>query len=133
MLYINNMPMACALYKKSCIKVQKALWGLKTKIVYTQTNSPIEGRYLEYGPVNGFKIQHFLETSSENLDECARGMGVLQTTENGRFCLSLCYSKDRLFAAMQLSQYVDFDYCPIGKIRFAEGEEAKTLLRPFVK
>lgn len=132
MEYINNMELANALYHNPNIKVQKRFFGLKTVVIYTQTNSTVVGRYQEFDNESGRKIQQLLESTIDKLNTIARKLGHPQPVDNGKYCLSMCFSQDHQFVAMQLSQYVDFDYHPVGSIRFAEGEEAEMLLKPFV-
>ena len=52
---------------------------------------------------------------------------------NGHWRLSLCYSKDRKFAALCFSEFVGFEYKTIEGPRFIEGEDAAKILQAFVK
>ncbi|MCL4102007.1 hypothetical protein SAMN05720766_1084 [Fibrobacter sp. UWH9] len=133
MEFINNMELACGLFKNSHIQVKKAFFGLKKNVIYTLTNSIVRGSYMEYDFTNGKKVAMLLETPWESLEAVLGKVGRPVPADNGMFCLSMCYSQDRKFAAMQLCRYVSFDYVPTCDIRFAEGDEAEILLRPFVK
>ncbi len=133
MSFINNVEMAKALFQKSCIKVEKAFFGLKTKVIYTLTNSPLVGDYQEYDSSNGRKAKYLLDLPSSKLKNVLQEESPLTPVPNGMFSLSLCYSKDHRFAAFQLSQYIEFDYHPVSDIRFAEGDEAEALLHAFVR
>lgn len=129
----NNEEMAKAIFNKSCIKVKKCFFGLITKVIYTLTDSPVVGAYQEYDASNGEKAKLFLSLPPEMLRSTIQKDGRVKPAENGKFCMSLCYSRDHRFAAFLLSQYINFDYRPVGEIRFAEGDEAETLLEAFVK
>ena len=126
---VKSMELAEALFQKNCIKVEKAFFGLKTKVSYVPTNSPVVGLYLEYDSDVGKQIKQLVSAEWKNLknekapDDCS----------NGHYRLAICFSKDRQFVALQLSQYVDFEYHPISEIRFAEGSTAETVLRVFMK
>lgn len=133
MEFINNMEVAEALYQCPCIEVKKTFFGLKKDILYTQTNSIVKGTFLEYDCNNGRRVEMLLSTPWESMEAVTRKIGYPQPAENGMYCLSLCYSCDRRFAVLQLSRYYEFDYHPVSKIRFAEGDEAETLLKPFLR
>lgn len=133
MSFINNVEMAKALFQKSCIKVEKAFFGLQTKVIYTLTNSPVVGDYQEYDTINGRKIKYFLELPSTKLAKELQKGTKIEPAENGVFSLCFCYSKDHQFAAFLLSQYIEFDYCPVSDIRFVQGGEAEALLHALSK
>lgn len=132
MEYIRNMDLASALYRNPNIKIQKGLFGLRKSVVYVQTNSPVRSLYMEYDSANGLKIKRLLEMSADSSSDCLFDFGDIKKAENGMFSLSVCYSLDKKFAALQLSQYVNFGYHPVGDVRVAEGKEAELLLKPFV-
>jgi len=133
MEFINNMELASGLFKNPHIQLKKAFFGLKKNVVYTRTNSVVKGKYMEFDYTNGQKVQMLLDAPWESLEAVVSKMGCPVPAENGMFCLSMCFSQDRRFAAMQLCRYVGFDYVPVHDIRFAEGDEAEALLSPFVK
>ena len=130
---IKKMEMASALFEKNCIKVEKTCLGLFTKVTYTPTNSPVVGLCQEFDSANGQKVQEILSAASSELDRVEQKVGKLQVADNGCFRLSICFSKDHKFAALQIAQYTNFQYKPMGEVRFAEGEEAIKVLQPFVK
>lgn len=130
---VKNMEMAKTVFGMNCIKVEKALFGLMTKVVYTPTNSPVVGVCLDFDPVNGEKVRHIIEVSPDKVESVVEKEGLPKACDNGNFRLSICYSKDCQFAALQLQQFSNFSYHQVGEIRFAEGELAAKELRPFVK
>lgn len=133
MEFINNMEVAEALYHSPCIEVKKTFFGLKKDVLYTQTNSVVKGRYMEYDCSNGRRAEMLLSAPWESLEALARKIGYPEPADNGMYCLSVCFSCDHRFAVLQLSRYYEFDYHPISEIRFAEGDEAEVLLKIFLK
>ena len=130
---ISKMEMANALFNKPYIKTEKKFFGFKTNVTYTKTNSPVVGICQEFSPTEGQKVQAIVEASLESLDATIQREGRPKTSDNGNFCLNLCYSQDREFAALQLQQFSGFEYHNVGGIRFVEGDEAHKLLAVFVK
>ena len=57
---ISKMEMATALFNQIYIKTEKAFFGLKTKITYAPTNSPVVGTSLEFAPAEGQKAKAIL-------------------------------------------------------------------------
>ena len=133
MANISNMEIASAVFEKSCIKVEKSFFGLKTKVTYVPTNSPIVGETLESASAEGAKLDRLVAASPNDVESILQKTGRPETSPNGHWLVSICYSKDHKFVAMQLSEFVGFDYKAVGDVRFAEGEDAEKLLRPFVK
>lgn len=133
MEFINNMEVAEALYQCPCIEVKKTFFGLKKDVLYTQTNSIVRGMFLEYDCCNGRRVEMLLSSPWESLEAVARKIGYPEPADNGMYCLSLCYSCDHRFVMMQLSRFIEFDYHPISSIRMAEGDEAETLFKTFIK
>jgi len=60
---ISKMEMATALFNQIYIKTEKAFFGLKTKVTYAPTNSPIVGTSLEFATGNDAKklLQAFIK------------------------------------------------------------------------
>lgn len=133
MANIAKMEMANDLFKKDCIKVEKAFLGLMTKVVYTPTNSPLVGICLEYDVANGQKVKQLIESAPSKLEAIIQKEGCPKPSDNGNVRLSICFSKDHHFAALQLSQFSNFEYHPMSEIHFVEGEDAEKELRPFIK
>lgn len=132
MANIANMEMASAVFEKSCIKVEKKFFGLMTKVTYVPTNSPVVGVTLEYATMEGDRLNRLVVANPNNVETILQKVGRPVASSNGHWMVSICYSKDHKFVALQLSEYIGFDYNKIGEIRFAEGEDAEKLLRPFV-
>lgn len=130
---IKKMEMASALFKKDCIKVEKAFFGLVTKITYIPTGSPVVGLSLEFDPINGEKVSQLIDASAGNLEALIKKVGCLKCCDNGNYRLSLCFSRDHRFAALQLHQFSNFSYRSVGEIRFVEGDVAEREISLFVK
>lgn len=130
---ISKMEMATALFNQIYIKTEKTFFGLKTKITYAPTNSPVVGTSLEFAPAEGQKAKAILEASPAELNAVLQKNGRPQTGENGNMKLNLCYSRDHEFAAFHLQQFSGFEYHTVVETRFATGDEAKKLLHAFIK
>ncbi|MCQ2106923.1 MAG: hypothetical protein MJZ26_14165 [Fibrobacter sp.] len=130
---IRRMELASVLSKNPSIMTEKRFLGFKTCFTYRPTHSPLVGIYLEYDPINGHRVRQLVASAPDEVDELIQKEGMPHPSCNGNIRLCLCYSRDHHFAAMQLSQYANFDYHPIDEIRVAEGEEAEKLLYPFVR
>ena len=130
---ISKMEMATALFNQIYIKTEKTFFGLKTKVTYAPTNSPVVGTYLEFAPAEGQKVKTILEATPAELDAVLQKNGRPQTGENGNMKLNICYSRDHEFAAFHLQQFSGFEYRTIIETRFVAGDEAKKLLQVFIK
>lgn len=130
---ISKMEMATALFNQIYIKTEKAFFGLKTKVTYAPTNSPVVGTSLEYSPAEGQKAKAILEASPAELDAVLQKNGRPQTSDNGNMKLNLCYSRDHEFATFHLQQFSGFEYHTVIETKFATGNEAKKLLHAFIK
>lgn len=108
-------------------------FGLKTKVTYTMTNSPVVGLCFDYALADGEKVKRLVLASPDEVGMILEEQGCPSTSPNGHWRLSLCYSLDRKFAVFHFSEYVGFEYKPIGETRFVEDDDAKKLLLPFVK
>ena len=130
---ISKMEMASALFSKSYIKVEKKFFGFITKVTYTPTNSPVVGLCLDYALADGEKVKRLATAAPGEVVTLIKKEGKPATSPNGHWRLSLCYSQDRRFAALHVSEFVGFEYKTIGEIRFLEGDDAGKILQAFVK
>ena len=130
---ISKMEMAEALFSKSYIKVEKKFFGFITKVTYTPTNSPVVGLCLDYALADGEKVKHLATAAPGEVVTLIKKDGRPATCPNGHWRLSLCYSQDRRFAALHVSEFIGFEYKTIGEIRFVEGDDAAKILQAFVK
>ncbi len=124
--------MAGLLFKKSCIKTEKAFFGLKTKVIYTPTNSVVIGESLDYDCANGKKVLEFYSAAPNQVELLIKKDGRPETSCNGNTRLFLCYSKDHKFAALQVFMYSNFEYHSAGDAKFYEGIDAEMVLKAFV-
>lgn len=123
----NELAMQKALAQKSYIQIEKRFLGLKTNITYQPTHSPVHSVYLEFNPQEGAFVQRILFAKASEIPSLCTHK--IKATVNGKFRLYLCASKDRNFAALQLSVYEDFSFKPVGEIRFVIGDEARKILQ----
>lgn len=130
---ISKMEMAKTVFGHPSIKVEKAFFGLKTKVTYTKTNCAVKGLCLEYTLDDGKKIIDFLNAEEGSIDDAVQKIGKLSTSDYGSLRLALCYSEDKRFAALQLYKYQNFSYITDGKVWIYEGDDAEKHLRPFIK
>jgi hypothetical protein len=130
---ISKMEMAKALFEKPYIKVEKKFFGFITNITYTPTNSPIVGLCLDYALADGEKVKQLAFAAPGEVVTLIKKDGKPETSPNGHWRLSLCYSKDRKFAALCFSEFVGFEYKTIEGPRFLEGDDAGKILQAFVK
>ena len=110
---ISKMEMATALFNQIYIKTEKTFFGLKTKVTYAPTNSPVVGNALEFAPAEGQKVKAILEASPAELDAVLQKNGRPQTGENGNMKLNICYSRDHEFAAFHLQLFARPRICGI--------------------
>ncbi|MCL4102005.1 hypothetical protein [Fibrobacter sp. HC4] len=115
------------------ISNNKTFLGLKESIFSNTTKSDVDGIELKLNSEDGDKIKELLELPDETICEMASKMDCLSSAEDGTYELSVCYSQDRKFAALQLAKYMAFKYRPVTGVRFVENETAESLLKILLK
>jgi len=130
---ISKMEMAKALFTKDYIKTEKAFFGFMTKVTYVPTNSPVVGLSLDYLLADGDKVLRLASAAPNELEALLKQNGYPQVSTNGHWRLSVCYSKDRKFVALQVLEFVGFEYKPVDEPRFIEGDDAAKFIGIFVK
>jgi len=130
---ISKMEMAKALFTKDYIKTEKAFFGFMTKVTYVPTNSPVVGLSLDYLLADGDKVLRLASAAPNELEALLKQIGYPQVSTNGHWRLSVCYSKDRKFVALQVLEFVGFEYKPVDEPRFIEGDDAAKFIGIFVK
>lgn len=133
MANIAKMEMASALFEKDFIKVEKCFLGLSTKVTYLPTNSPVKGVSLDFDAMNGQRLAGLILAKSGEFEAAFQKNGMMQSCDNGNSRVTLCFSQDRQFVALQLFQFSNFSYHSVGEIRFFEGSDATKVLHLFVK
>lgn len=119
--------MASAVAQNNHISIQKSLFGLVQKAVYTPTGSPVDAFQLDYSQETAASLTRLLSAPAEELKSVVDSIGHLPTAHIGNVRLELCLSRDHQFAAMQLFRYADFDYRPDSGVRILEGSDAETV------
>ena len=126
MANIYNLQMAEAVCADSRISVNKSFFGLRTKVVYTPTNSEVEVKSIEYSPETGAQWKRILNQSRSELYRALNGFHP-QPVVNGNYMLEACVSRDGAFAALQLLQYEQLGYEAVSDVVILEGEDAAAL------
>lgn len=129
----NNVEMDSALHHNSRLDVKRTFFNLIETIFYSPSHSKIEGEDLELDAETGEKIKELLELPDDSVYERSMKMNKVSTVENGMYNLSVYYSEDHQFAALQLTKYLSFEYRPVTAIRFLENETAESLLGILLK
>lgn len=127
------MEMNSALHHNVNLNVKKSFFNLKETLFYSPSHSKIDGEELELDSEAGEKIKELLELPDDAVREISMDMKKISTVENGTYNLSVCYSEDHQFAALQLTKYLCFEYRPVTAVRFMENETAESLLKVLVK
>ena len=133
MANIAKMELASLLFQKECIRVEKSFFGLKTKVIYTPTNSPLVGKILEYDTVNGKKVLEYCNASPAQVENLLKNEGRPESCSNGNTRVFLCYSADRKFASVQIFQYSNFEYRAVSDVKFFEGVETEKIIKVLVQ
>ena len=132
MANIKSMEMAEAIFTYPYIQTRKSLFGLCTTVIYAPTQSRVKGYTLDYDMEMGRRVRRLMEGSPAEWKELIGKNGVPTPTKAmGNVLVEVCVSDDHLFAAVQVLQYTDLSYQPVGNPRICEGEEAKLLARLF--
>ena len=118
---IKNLEMAAALSAYQHIEIKKSLFS--TKAIYTPTQSQVKPVILEYTPTEGERVERLLDMPLDKVAADIQQKGRPASGTNGHFRLELCLSDDRLFCALQLFRFIDFQYKPVFEPRFYEGKD----------
>ena len=122
---IKNLEMAAALSAYQHIEIKKSLFS--TKVVYTPTQSQVKACILEYSPTEGERVERLLGMPLDKMAADIQQKGKPAAGANGNFRLELCLSDDRLFCALQLFRFIDFQYKPVFEPRFYEGKDVEAI------
>lgn len=126
MANIKNLQMWNTICKDLRIDISKSMFGLKTKVIYKKSGSPIKARTIEYSPIDGEKLKLILNTPAEQMTKVI-GDYRPKPIVNGNYMIEICMSVDKQFIALQLFQFNRMNYEPIMDILTLEGKEAETI------
>lgn len=123
MANINHLEMGDQVKALPEIEVHKSFFGLCNSVIYKPTHSKVLVKQNEYTAEIGTLLKTILESDEETAVELL--VKVPNTSANiGNFKLEACISADHEFAAVQLLQFVDFDYKPITSMKTYLGKTA---------
>ncbi len=126
---IKNLEMAAAISAYNNVIIQKTLFGLSQKVVYTPTGSRVRVRVFEYAPAEGEKMARLLSLPPEKIEAEMKTTGKPQSTDIGHYRLEACFSCDSQFCAIQLFRFGDFKYMPVTDTLFYEGSDAQIVTK----
>lgn len=124
MAKINHMEMAEAVSSHPHIEIQKTLFGLSRKYIYTPTGSPLSANVYEFNADMGNRIEKMLNSKGVQLEKEIASIGHIKSVTIGNMRLDVCMSLDGQFAALQLFRYFELMYHPVAPVKFFEGSEA---------
>jgi hypothetical protein len=112
------------------ISISKSMFGLRTTAIFNPTNSIIDANTFEYSLADGERIKHLLDILYEKKVD-AIGDFHPKTTVNGNYMVEVCASRDGVFLAVQLNQFVRMSYEPVTEVLIFEGDEAHAVAKLF--
>ena len=125
MANFKNLEMAQALLSHNNLRVQSTLFGLKKRLVYVTTGSPVKAFKLNYHADAVAPLQRIIESQGKELAAAVKAFRAKQQAL-GNVELDACVSQDKNFVALQLLQFGDeYAYHPISDTAFFEGEQAQ--------
>ena len=127
---INHLEMGAEVMGLDEIEVKKGFLGMSVKLIYKPTNSVIKVKENEYTAEDGRKLENILCTEPENVEQAIRDFPV-SSIGMGNVKLQGCISTDHQFAAVQLLNFKDFDYKPVGEVHIFTGKAAEAFAALF--
>ena len=130
MANIKHLQMWNSICADARISVSKSLFGLRTAVIYTPTNSVIDARTVELSPADGEHVRRILSSPREDLAQVI-GDFCPKPVANGNYMAEVCTSRDGAFAAILLHQFTRMSYEPVTEVVVFEGEDARTITKLF--
>ncbi|MBO4443602.1 MAG: hypothetical protein J5814_02385 [Bacteroidaceae bacterium] len=130
MANIMNLQMWKTICTNNRIGVSKSMLGLRKKVTYLPTESPIEARVMGYSPETGARLKYIFEAPAAERGKAAAGFHP-QQVDNGNYLLELCTSRDGSFVAVLLLRYMLMNYEPITDVLVFEKADAKIIWQMF--
>lgn len=128
MANIKKMEMTQAIFANENISVEKAFFGLKTKLTYKPTGSIIEAKEYDFAPDMGEKMLKLLKTPAEKLESAVANAGDIASTPIGHFHLEIIASADGQFTAMQMFRFTDFKFQKESEIIYLDAKNANLIM-----
>ena len=130
MANIKNLQMWESIRTDARISITKSLFGLRTTVTYSPTNSIIDANILEYSSEDGAHIKRLLDMPQEKVAAEIVDFHP-KTIDYGNYMAEVGVSRDGAFLAIQLFQFVKLNYEPMTHVLIFEGQEAATVARLF--
>ena len=130
MANIKHLQMWNSICADARISVSKSLFGLRTTVIYTPSNSVIDARTVELSPADGEHVRRILSSPREDLAQVI-GDFRPKPVANGNYMVEVCTSRDGVFAAILLHQFTRMSYEPVTDVVVFEGEDALTITKLF--
>lgn len=130
MANIKHLQMWNSICADARISVSKSLFGLRTTVIYTPTNSVIDARTVELSPADGEHVRRILSSPREDLAQVI-GDFRPKPVANGNYMAEVCTSRDGAFAAILLHQFTRLSYVSVTDVVVFEGEDARTITKLF--
>ncbi len=107
------------------LSVKSILFGLKKRLVYIPTGSPVKVIRDNYHADAVDQLQRIIESDDKGLAAAVKSFRA-KKQPIGNVELDICLSEDKNFVAMQLLRFGDeYAYHPITEPAFFEGEQAQ--------
>ena len=130
MANITHLEMCDTLVALPEIEVKKSFFGLKTRILYTPTSSPVSVYQNEYAADAGSRLETILHAEPDAVPGMIAHQELVSTGV-GSTRLDACISADRQFAAVQLLRFQDFTYRPLTEMQVFHGAAAEAIASLF--
>jgi len=124
-----RMEMANDLISSGEVNIVSKFFGLSKDMVYTSTNSKVEGEVLEFKVEAEQEIKKLFNKSIEELSSMEEHGIRRKVATLGNIKLDICKSEDNEFVAIRLYKYEQYEYKPISDLKIFKGNDAKTMLR----
>lgn len=125
MANFNKLQMCQALLANKNLTVNPVLFGLKKRLVYVPTASPIKVIRDNYHADAIGQLKRIIESEPNGLAAAVKAFRA-EKQAIGNVELDICISADKNFVALQLLQFGDqYSYHPITEPAFFEGEQAQ--------
>lgn len=130
MANINSMAMSSDLVKDQRVNMQKTLFGLSTKWIYTPTGSKLKPFKFEYSPEGGKAVLQAINASDDKRADLLAQLHV-DHVSMGNYMLEAVCSYDCQFVALRLYQYQNLRFQPASPLCVLEGDDAAKLAARF--
>jgi len=125
MANFKNLQMANALLVHEKLSIKSTLFGLKKRLVYIPTGSPVKVIRNNYHADAIDQLQRIIESDGKGLAAMVKSFRA-KKQPIGNVELDICLSDDKNFVALQLLRFGDeYAYHTITEPAFFEGEQAQ--------